>query len=315
MVHLLTVAFVALGGWIILRDPGSVLSWIFGGASLAIGWALRPSLGRLPADAEVLDRSSAEELYELADRVADRIGVRRPRKVAVRDLTTLTGYDRVGVARTPVLVVGLPLWLALPPKQRVTLLATAYAALPTGDERVVREALDTLESWRDALVGATPLKAREDAQDKITASLGALSPPDTTYQVAGLLGRIVGRVLGGPVLLARYALTRLARSGERRALTRHRTLALRVSSEEDLTELAELAGGGGYLAPMQAAALRGESVAAIRNGALARFRLTRDGVLAADPHSELLDSARSARIDEELAAHYARAIRGFGLIS
>ncbi|MFD0477950.1 hypothetical protein ACFQ0B_64680 [Nonomuraea thailandensis] len=213
------------------------------------------------------------------------------------------------------LVVGLPLWLALPPKQRVTLLATAYAALPTGDERVVREALDTLESWRDALVGATPLKAREDAQDKITASLGALSPPDTTYQVAGLLGRIVGRVLGGPVLLARYALTRLARSGERRALTRHRTLALRVSSEEDLTELAELAGGGGYLAPMQAAALRGESVAAIRNGALARFRLTRDGVLAADPHSELLDSARSARIDEELAAHYARAIRGFGLIS
>ncbi|MFD0477949.1 hypothetical protein ACFQ0B_64675 [Nonomuraea thailandensis] len=101
MVHLLTVAFVALGGWIILRDPGSVLSWIFGGASLAIGWALRPSLGRLPADAEVLDRSSAEELYELADRVADRIGVRRPRKVAVRDLTTLTGYDRVGVARTP----------------------------------------------------------------------------------------------------------------------------------------------------------------------------------------------------------------------
>lgn len=317
VVHLLTLAFAALGAWLILRAPGSVLSWIFGATGLAIAWALRPRLDRLPADAEVLERSSATELYELADRVADQVGVKRPRKIAVMDLSTETRYDHVGLARTPVLAVGLPLWLALPPKQRVGLLAAAYGRLPTGDERVVAGALVTLESWWDALLGAAaPLRVREEAQTKIAASsLGAMDHPGTTYEVAGFLGRLVGRVLGGPVLLMRYALTRLARAGDGRTRDRQRALARRVASEEELAELDALAAGGGYLAPIQAAALRGESVAAIRQGALARFRLTADGVLASAPHSELLGLRESERIDEELAAHYARAIRGFGLIS
>lgn len=297
MVHLLTLAFLGLGVWVIVRDPDSILWWLLGATSLAVGWALRPRLGRLPADAEVLDRASAGELYGAAERVADQVGVKRPRKVAVRDLATRTSYDHVGVARTPVLVVGLPLWLALPPGLRVTLLATAYARLPTGDERVVSEALATLESWRDALLGAAaPLPIREEAQTKIAASsLGAMDHPGTTYEVAGTFGRLIGRVLGGPVLLLRYTLTRLARAGGSRTLARERALAL-----------------------------RGESVGSIRQSALAksrrsrrsrRSRLTDDGVLPSAPRSELLGTKESERIDEELRAHYVRAIRGFGLIS
>ncbi|MEV0993626.1 M48 family metallopeptidase [Nonomuraea sp. NPDC050202] len=318
VVHLLTVAFVVLGGWIILRQPGSVLSWIFGGVSLAVGWALRPRLGRLPADAEVLDRASATELYGVADRVADRVGVERPRKVAVRDLATRTGYDRVGLARTPVLMIGLPLWLALPPKQRVALLAGAYARLPAGDERVVSEALATLDAWRDALVGggSGPLKARSEAEDKIAASTPmALEAMHPAYDVTGFLGRLVGRVLGGPVLLVRYALARLSRAGESRVQARQRALALRVAGEAELAELEALETRGGYLAPMQAAALRGESISAIRRTVLTKFQLTADGVWPSAPHSELLGTRQSDRIDEELATHYARAIRGFGLIS
>ncbi|MGN9839638.1 hypothetical protein ACTMTI_16090 [Nonomuraea sp. H19] len=316
VVHLMTLGFVALGAWAILAHAGSPLAWLLGGLSLAIGWILRPRLDRLPADAEVLGRSSAGELYAVAGRVAAKIGVRRPDKVAIRDLATDTRYHRVGPLRRPMLVIGLPLWLALPPKHRVTLLATAYARIPTGEELIVSGALDTLEAWRDALLEAGPLRVREEAQTKITAaSLGVADQPGTTYEVAGFLGRLVGRVLGGPVLLLRYALTRLARAGESRTLARHRALARRVASEAELAELAELAAGGGYLAPMQAAALRGESVAAIRQSALARFRLTDDGVLTSAPHSELLGTRESARIDEELLAHYTRAIRGFGLIT
>lgn len=56
------------------------------------------------------------------------------------------------------LVVGLPVWLALTPRQRVTLLAMAYAG----------EAL-----------------ARTISSDM----------PDTTYEVAGWLGRAIGGVL------------------------------------------------------------------------------------------------------------------------
>jgi hypothetical protein len=316
-VHLSTLAFLALGAWVILLGPDGILSWILGGVSLAVGCVLRPRLGRLPADAEPLDRSSAPELYDTAGRVADRVGVPRPKRIAVRDLVTGTSYDRVGLARTPVLVIGLPLWLALPPKLRAVLLATAYARLPTGGERVVGEALHTLESWHDALLGAAaPLKIREEAQTAIAvSSLGPLHHPGTAYEVMGFFGRLVGRVLGGPVLVLRYVLTRLARAGESGTLARQRALALRAARADELAELKALTADGGYLAPMQAAALRGESVAALRQTALARFRLTADGVLTTPPDSELLGLGQSDRIDEELRAHYTRAIRGFGLIS
>ncbi|MGW0803135.1 hypothetical protein [Nonomuraea sp. NPDC002799] len=315
IVHLLTLAFVALGGWVILTNAGSLLAWLVGGLSLAVGWVLRPRLGRLPADAEVLDRPSAPELYDVAGRVADRIGVKRPRKVAIRDLATETAYDRIGLSRVPTLIVGLPQWLALPPRQRVALLAAAYARLPSGEELVVSGALFTLGAWREALMEAEPLRVRQEAQTKITAaSLGPLDQPDTTYEVAGFFGRILGRVLGAPVLLAEYALTRLADAGLPRTQERHRALALRVVSEAELTELARLARGG-YLAPMQAAALRGESVASIRQGALARFQRAEDGVLVSAARTELLGTRESARIDDELLAHYTRAIRGFGLIT
>ncbi|PZG12109.1 hypothetical protein [Nonomuraea aridisoli] len=313
VVHLLTLAFAVLGAWAILREPGSLVSWVIGAPILAVGWALRPRLGRLPADAEVLDRSRAPELYG----AAARVGVPRPRKIAVRDLAARTCYERVGLARTPVLVIGLPLWLALPPTLRAALLATAYARQPTGGERLVGEALNTLEAWRDALLdSAAPLKVRQEAQTAITASsLGVAHQPGTAYEVAGFIGRLFGRVLGGPVLLTRYALTRLARAGEDQAKARQRALALRAASAEELARLEELTADGGYLAPMQAAALRGESAAAIRQGVLARSRLTDDGVLAAPPGSELLGAGESALIDQELLAHYTRAIRGFGLIS
>ncbi|MFG1701673.1 hypothetical protein ACFLIM_00645 [Nonomuraea sp. M3C6] len=316
MVHLLTLGFVLLGAWVILNHLDSLLAWLVGGVSLAVGWALRPRLGRLPADAEVLDRSSAMELYAAADRVADQVGVGRPRKVAIRDLATETRYDRVGLPRTPVLVVGLPLWLALPPRQRVVLLAMAYAGVPTGAELVVSGALFTLDAWRDALMGARPLQVRQEAQTKIAASsLGGMDHPGTTYEVASGIGRDLGRVLGGPVLLLEYALSKLARAGESRTAQRQQALALRVASERELAKLDELAAGGGYLAPMQAAALRGESASSIRQGVLARSRLTDDGVLTSAPHSELLGTRDSERIDDELLAHYTRAIRGFGLIT
>ncbi|MEO3871426.1 M48 family metallopeptidase [Nonomuraea sp. B12E4] len=315
VVHLLTLGFAVLGGWAILAHSGFLLAWLLGGLCLAIAWTLRPRLDRLPADAEVLDRASAPELYAVAERVADRAGVKRPAKVAVRDLATRTRYGLVGLSRTPVLVVGLPLWLALPPRQRVALLATAYARMPTGAERIVSAALYTLDAWRDALLRAEPLQARQEAQDKLVgSSLGPVEHPGTAYEGMGAIGRMVGRVLGWPLLLVHITLTRLARGDEERAERRRRAQALRVSPERDLAGL-EAQAAGGYLAPMQAAALRGESVSSIREAALARFQLTDDGVLDSAPDSDLLGIRESGLIDGELSAHYTRALRGFGLIS
>lgn len=309
-VHLLTLAFVLTGGWLIAAHASSVLAWLLGGLLVAIGWVLRPRLGRLPADAEVLDRSSAAELYGTAGRVADRIGVRRPARIAVLDLATDTRYERMGLQRTPTLVVGLPLWLALTPKQRVTLLAKAYADVPTIEERTVETALATLGEWRQALMGAEPLTVREEAQVKIAESTLGIADSPGGYEATGFLGRIVGRVLGAPVVVVEFALKRLARAGDSRTEARRRARALRLVSERELDELDRLMATGGYLAPIQAAALRGESVQQIRQGALER-----SSVLTAGGDGELLALAESDRIDEELLGHYTRAIRGFGLIS
>lgn len=314
VVHALTLAFIVLGGWTIVVNAQFAPAWAIGGLLIAIGWILRPRLGRLPADAEALDPSSARQLYGMADRVADRIGVRRPKKVAVRELVLAAGYSRNGLLRTPVLVIGLPSWLALSPRQRVALLARTYAELPTGDELIVNGALSTLREWREALIGATPLRARAEAQTQIAASLGVLGARSGGYEVAGFLGRIVGRVLGGPVLLTEYCLNRLARSGDARRHEQRQARALRVITAEELAEIDALLASGRYVAPMQAAALRGESVASIRQAALSPTPLTSDGVLTAMPGSELLGSAESDRIDDELLRHYTRAIRSFGLI-
>ncbi|MFG1944733.1 hypothetical protein [Nonomuraea sp. NPDC048826] len=308
VVHALTLAFIVLGAWTIVVNAEFVFGWLIGGVLIGIGWLLRPRLEHLPADAEVLDRGAAAELYGTAERVAARMGVPPPELVAVRDLATESAYQRVGIRRRPVLVVGLPVWLALTPRQRVTLLAAAYAGAATADDLIVGGALSTLGEWRQALLGSAPLQAREDARNKITSTLGALDTPDTTYELAGSVGRLIGRVLGAPVLVVEYALRRLARSGDGRARERRLALAAKAVTAEEVAELEELIAGGGYLAPMQAAALRGESVPAIRREALARA--ARPGAAPA-----LLGEAESGRIDEELLAHYSRAVRGFGLIS
>jgi hypothetical protein len=314
VVHALTLAFIVLGAWTIVVNSEFVVAWLIGGGLIGIGWLLRPRLGRVPADAEVLDRSAAPELYGAAERVADRMGIGRPRKIAVEDLVTTATYERVGPLRTPVLMVGLPLWLALPPRRRVALLALAYARGAAGDDVIVRSALWTLGEWRGALLGAAPLKAREEAQTKITASLGAMESPSTGYEVAGMFGRVIGRVLGIPVLLLERGLIRLTRSDDGRRRERTLALARRVVPAEDLAELEAVMAGTSYLAPMQAAVLRGENVPAIRRGALARSEQAAPSVFDS-PAATLLGSAESDRVDDELLRHYTRAVRGFGLIT
>lgn len=314
--HAFTLAFIVLGCVTVVVNAQYLAAWLLGGTLVAIGVLLRPRLGRLPADAEVLARSSAEELYGAATRIAEAVGVKPPATVAIRDLGVGADYDKVGLRRTPVLVIGLPLWLALTPRQRVALLATAYSAAESQEGLIVAGAQSTLSEWRHALLGAEPLKRREEARAQIdAASLGVMHAPDTTYEMAGFIGRVFGRVLGGPVLLAELALNKLVRAGDDRVMERRRALAERAAPARELAELAELMASGSYMAPMQAAALRGENVAAIRESALARSRLSDDGVLTSVPGSRLLGSRESELIDEELLKHYRRAIRGFGLIT
>lgn len=313
-VHAVTLGCLVFGVVTVWRHPAFLPSWLLGAIFVAIGVLLRPRVRTLPRDAELLDPGSAPVLYGVADRLADQVGVPRPALVAVRDLTVETGYQRVGLRRTPVLVVGLPLWLALSPRQRAVLLAGAYAEAGADVGIVVEGALSTLAVWRESLLGTGPLERRHEAHMEITRELAGWGP-DAGYEAASTLGRAIGRVFGWPVLLLERLLTRLARRENARTAEQARERVRRAATDEELRELGELMAGGSYLAPMQAAVLRGESVGQIRQDALTRTRLSDDGVLTSAPGSPLLDAADSAAIDAELERHYARAVGGFGLIS
>lgn len=143
MVHLFTLGFAALGVLLISAAPGFVLTWLIGGFLIAIGVMLRPRLGRVSHEADLLPEASAPCLYGLARRVAAEAGVPCP-VVAVHDLGLGATYERVGLRRRPVLTIGLPVWLALSPALRVALLATACAQHRLDDDVVVGDAKATL---------------------------------------------------------------------------------------------------------------------------------------------------------------------------
>ncbi|MFI0417062.1 M48 family metallopeptidase [Spongiactinospora sp. 9N601] len=312
VVHLGTLAFFALGVQTIARAPQYTFAWLFGGLFAAIGVLLRPRMPKLARDAEPLTREAAPALHAMADRVADRAGVPRPALIAVRDLAAGTTYERTGLRRCPVLTIGLPLWLATSPAQRVALLAAACTRPDTADDLVVGGALATLGHWRHALLSSEPLSARQRAQEQMQFTLGAYGAPDTSYEAAGTFGRAVGRVLGAPVLLLDLALRRLVRRDTALAAERAARRAAEIASPGALAEVeAALAAPGGLVAPLQAAALRGENAAAIRQAALARAVETP----SEGPVRSLLSDGESAAVDEELLAHYTRALRGFSLIT
>ncbi|MFI6477792.1 hypothetical protein ACIBH1_07680 [Nonomuraea sp. NPDC050663] len=273
-VHLTTLAFLLLGLWVILVNRTLWPAWLLGGLLIAVGVLLRPRRQRVPADAEVLDRALAQVLYGTAERVAHACGALQPKAVAIRDLGTTSEYVR------GVLVIGLPAWLTLSPAERAEHLSEVFRRRDRG--LLVESALATLEAWRDALLHSAPLSSRVEANTQMSSTI-SLGAPDTTYEVTGMLGRTLGRVFAGPVLLAERGLTALAGPpAAPRPLDSRR------------------------IAPIQAAALRGESVEAIRRGVLERVP---EGTNA------LLTDETSAAIDHELSRHYVRAVRGFGLIS
>ncbi|WP_248964591.1 M48 family metallopeptidase [Sphaerisporangium perillae] len=314
VVHGITLMFIVLGASIIYRSPGFLLAWAVGGLLIAIGALLFPRPRRLPADAEVLARSSAPELYGVARRVAEAVRARPPAAVAVRDLEVASEYVRVGWRLRPVLVVGLPLWLVLSARQRVVLLARTYTK-KDDHGLLMSGALWTLAQWRESLMsGGGPLELREEAHNRLVISLGAEAPRGS-YQAAGTLGRVVGYVLGWPALLLERALLWLARPGDGRDVQAGPAPLEGVATEAEAARLTELIEGRRFLAPVQAAALRGATISEIRESTLARAGDLDERAATARQGERLLDPASSAAIDEELSAHYARAVRGFGLIS
>lgn len=127
-----TAALGAGGVLLILRGVTTNPFAVAVGILMVLVAALaRPRLGRMP-DEGVLRREQALTLHALIDEVAARLDVRAP-DVVVIDARFNGSWSVVGLRRRRVLTLGLPLWIALGPQERVALLAHELAHERNGD--------------------------------------------------------------------------------------------------------------------------------------------------------------------------------------
>jgi Zn-dependent protease with chaperone function len=120
---LLMGAIVATGVWLIVTGrllPPILLGLLLIGAA----YGLRPRLGRLSkvlTGMWRLEQDQAPALHALVTRIAGRVGAPAPDIIAV-NLDWNAGAAVVGLRRTRVLLLGVPLLLALPEQQLVAVL-------------------------------------------------------------------------------------------------------------------------------------------------------------------------------------------------
>ncbi|MFF0293840.1 M48 family metalloprotease [Kitasatospora sp. NPDC004614] len=134
VVHLISLTVLLLGlglvtGLLLPGWPGRLLGVI----ALAVAFQLRPRLGR-PARDGVLDRTAAPALYALVDRISEELGAPKVDSIAV-DGEWNASFAVLGLRRHRQLTIGLPLWTALAPQQRVAVLAHEIGRCVNGDRR------------------------------------------------------------------------------------------------------------------------------------------------------------------------------------
>lgn len=151
-VHLLTVAVIALGVWscfLAARYPPLAALAL---ACFAMGYALRPRLGRLPRD-YVLSRQSHPLLFGLLDSISAAAGAPRfDRMVLARGPDAATG--RVGLRRRRVLLAGAALWSVLEWDERIAVLAHEAGHNVSNDSRrgfFLGSSLAALAVWINVL--------------------------------------------------------------------------------------------------------------------------------------------------------------------
>ncbi len=159
LVYGLLLALLATGIWLCtISVPGAVLGLVVIGLVVL----LRPQFGRVPTYATEVTEAAAPQLHALVRQAAEALGAPVPRIYVEGDAFDAQA-GLVGLRRRPVLVLGLPLWNALPRQSRVALLGHELGHFVNGDPRralLTQPSLTALAELDDLL---QPESARETA--------------------------------------------------------------------------------------------------------------------------------------------------------
>jgi len=119
-VHLMLLGSAVAGTWLLVRGHGWPLK-VLGVVLLLVAYATFPRPAATPRHSASLLPADAPALFGLLADIGGQIGAKPPARVLVdRDFNAAA--TRVGWRRTPMLVIGAPLWVAAPPQARVALL-------------------------------------------------------------------------------------------------------------------------------------------------------------------------------------------------
>lgn len=143
------VSFV-LGVLLPIVAPLNPFAWFFGILLVVIAWSLRPQLGSIK-DLSIVPAEEFPELRALVDEVARELRCPSPSHLAFATSFSAR-VALVGLRRTPVLELGVPLLAALGPQARVALVTHQLALLAAGDSTRgcwFEWALATLRAWVD----------------------------------------------------------------------------------------------------------------------------------------------------------------------
>ncbi|GGY49061.1 hypothetical protein GCM10010363_32480 [Streptomyces omiyaensis] len=171
-VHGITLALLAGGIAMIVAGEGLVP--FLGAVPLVVALVLRPRFGSLrkeTADRPVLRRPDAPELFALLDEVAGAVGTTGVAAVVV-DADVNASVHTCGVRQRRVLTVGLGLWEALAPQERIALLGHEFGHYAHHDTRhllLVSHAFRSLDTWAYALAPQPSASLLDDLVNLSTA--------------------------------------------------------------------------------------------------------------------------------------------------
>lgn len=174
--------YLIIWGWphVMLIGGGVIL--------LVTCWFLRPHLGSIPKDC--VARGDFPSLFALIDRVAAELAVKPVEHVRI-DEAFNASMGEVGFARTPILTLGLPMWVAFTASERVALIAHELAHRVNHDPArgmIVGNGLLALDRWDYLLT--PPKYTTETLGEIITHALMRLMAK-VTRGIRGLLANLL----------------------------------------------------------------------------------------------------------------------------
>lgn len=151
VVHLITLACVLFGAFLLVVVPLHILGIIGCLGCLAIAWAMRPRIAPLPKG--IVPREKAPALHRIVEEVARALETPDVDGIII-DMGFNASFSQVTWRRKKVLRLGLPLWFALDDEQRVALVAHELAHGINGDPNrnlFIGAAIQSLARWRNGL--------------------------------------------------------------------------------------------------------------------------------------------------------------------